>query len=225
MSRKYRLQKLLKHPHIWRPGNSSAVARSTIPSGFKPLDLKLGGGWPVGGLTEVLLHEEGIGELRLLMPALALLSNTGNPWDIASSSQNLRETAGEIAESRIAWIAPPYIPYAPALSLHGMDISQLLIIHADKQPDALWAMEQVLSSSVCVAALAWLTALNDRSMRRLQLAAEAGPCWAVVFRHARFAETASHAALRIRLQQADDQLRLDIIRNRYGTVGSVFVQC
>jgi hypothetical protein len=226
MSREYRLHKLLKHPHIWRPGNAPAAAKNTIPTGFTSLDLKLGGGWPTVGLTEVLLHEQGIGELRLLMPALGLLSNRVNRQQgMVAATPNAHLPADSTAAGKIAWIAPPHIPYAPALSLHGVDISRLLVIHADKQTDALWAMEQALDSSACVAVLAWLTTLNNRSMRRLQLAAEAGLCWAVVFRHARFINAASHAALRISLQPEAEQLRLDIIRNRYGSVGSVFVQC
>jgi len=213
MSRESRLHKLLKHPHIWRPGNLSAAARNTIPSGFNALDLKLGGGWPLDGLTEVLLSEQGIGELRLLMPALAMLSNQEKTVSPAATAD------------KIAWIAPPHIPYAPALALHGIDISRLLVIHADKPADALWAMEQALDSSACVAVLTWLSILNDRSMRRLQLAAETGLCWAVIFRNTRFIDNPSHAALRIRLQPAAEQLQLDILRNRYGAVGSVSVQC
>ena len=58
-----------------------------------------GGGWPDSGLVELLPNESGIGELRLLMPALAKLSREAR-W--------------------IAWIAPPYLPYAPALASAGI---------------------------------------------------------------------------------------------------------
>lgn len=217
MSREYRLQKLLKHPHIWRPGNLPAVARRTVPTGFTLLDRRLGGGWPIEGLTELLFSKQGIGELRLLMPALAFLGRADNPKE--------RRAVAAGNGSWIACIAPPHILYAPALSLHGVDISRVMVIHPDKQADALWAMEQALRSSTCVAVLAWLAALDERSLRRLQLAAESGLCWAVIFRHARFARQSSPAPLRIQLQPEDGQLELDIIRNRYGAVGSLLLQC
>ncbi|HJP03639.1 MAG: translesion DNA synthesis-associated protein ImuA [Gammaproteobacteria bacterium] len=216
MSREYRLQKLLKHPHIWRPG-TAVVARRTVPTGFAVLDRRLGGGWPVEGLTELLFSKQGIGELRLLMPALAFLSRAGSPEE--------RQDVAAGDGGWIAWVAPPHIPYAPALGLYGVDTSRVLVIRPDKQADVLWAMEQALRSSTCVAVLAWLAALDERSMRRLRLAAESGLCWAVIFRHLKFAHQGSPAPLRIQLQPEDGQLGLDIIRNRYGAVGSLLLQC
>ena len=85
---------LERHPGIWR-GNQLMRGCPGIASGFAPLDAELpGGGWPCGALTELLPQHEGIGELRILGPALAQLAAQGK---------------------FIAWIAPPYLPYAPAL--------------------------------------------------------------------------------------------------------------
>jgi len=180
-----------------------------VPTGFAALDKKLGGGWPVGALTEILLNGEGAGELRCLMPALAGLtrdSDTSNPSDPARW---------------VSWVAPPYIPYAPALAQHGLDISRLLIVRTNKSLDALWAMEQALRSSACLAAMAWLDDVDDRALRRIQLAAEAGQCWALIFRPARFAQRSSPAALRIQFKYVAGSPMLNIIRNRYGDLGAV----
>ena len=56
-----------------RRGDAFAVAPApTLASGFPRLDAELpGGGWPRGALTELLAEHEGIGELGLLLPALA----------------------------------------------------------------------------------------------------------------------------------------------------------
>ena len=54
-----------------------------------------GGGWPTGARTEILSGRAGIGELQLVLPALAALS-----W----------------AGKRVVWLAPPHLPYAPALA-------------------------------------------------------------------------------------------------------------
>jgi protein ImuA len=48
--------------------------QAVLASGHAALDAQLpGGGWPVGALTELLLPHPGVGELRLLAPALAAL--------------------------------------------------------------------------------------------------------------------------------------------------------
>jgi hypothetical protein len=228
MSREDRLRKLLKNPHIWRPGELSATGRNSVPSGFSALDQQLGGGWPIGVLTEILLSNPGIGELGLLMPALLHMSKNDSACDYRSSA-SVQDTWVNSGSDRLLWIAPPYIPYAPALMQHGLDVSRVLIVHSAKQLDALWAMEQALNSSVCRAVLGWFADINDRSMRRLQLAAESGACWAIIFRHTRFTDIASPAPLRIHIKpgqkpEAGD-LDLNILRNRYGPVGVLSLQC
>src|SRR5256712_8350327 len=95
----------LDRPDIWRGQALSRAGAPTLPCGFPELEAELpGGGWPAGALTEILPAHEGIGELRLLGPALAGLSQLG---------------------LRLAWIAPPHLPYAPALAAAGIRISNL----------------------------------------------------------------------------------------------------
>ena len=49
--------------------------RTGLASGYAELDRHLpGGGWPRHTLTEILVEHYGIGELEILMPALAHLS-------------------------------------------------------------------------------------------------------------------------------------------------------
>ncbi len=69
------LAALLERPDIRRGGALAQVASASVPTGFPALDAELpGGGWPTGCLTECLPAHEGIGELRILGPALAALS-------------------------------------------------------------------------------------------------------------------------------------------------------
>src|SRR5438093_10615934 len=97
---------LQRHP-VWR-GSGFAKAVAALPTGFAALDAELpGGGWPRQGLTEVLADPPGIGELELILPALAALTGTGK---------------------RVVWVAPPHIPYAPALAAAGVDLVNLLIV-------------------------------------------------------------------------------------------------
>ncbi|MFY8134513.1 MAG: hypothetical protein ACOVKS_05890, partial [Aquimonas sp.] len=75
---------------------------------------------------------------------------------------------------------------------------------------ALWAAEQCLRAGCCAAVLCWPDAGRDadeRSLRRLQLAAEAGHSLGIAFRPLRAAAQTSPAALRLSLD-ADGELRV-----------------
>jgi hypothetical protein len=82
----------------------------------------------------------------------------------------------------LVWIAPPHEPYAPALAQQGIDLNRLLVVRPPSAMEALWAAEQALSSGVCAAVLLWLKGTDDRWLRRLKLAAEAGGALGVLFR-------------------------------------------
>src|SRR2546427_10431420 len=69
---------LLDRPDIWRGDSLNRAGAPVVSCGFPALDAELPGrGWPAGALTEILPAHEGIGELRLLGPALAGLSRRG----------------------------------------------------------------------------------------------------------------------------------------------------
>lgn len=197
------LEKLLENPRIWR-GSSQIDARAGLASGYPKLDRCLpGGGWPLAALTEILIEQYGIGELRLLMPALAQLS--------------VEKTQAEYTEPGwIAWIAPPFQPYAPALQQYGIDLSRMLIVRPKDDSELLWSAEQALSSGTCAAVLLWPGTLDDRASRRLQLAAEKGHSWAIAFRPLTARQQPSAAALRIELQSTGQGTRVHILKSRGG---------
>jgi protein ImuA len=183
---------LLDRPDIWRGDSLNRAGAPVVSSGFPALDAGLpGGGWPAGALTEILPAHEGIGELRLLGPALA--SRHG---------------------SRLAWIAPPHLPYAPALAAAGIDIASLVIVRAASRRDALWAAEQALASNACGAVLAWLKDVKYPELRRLQIAAEGGRAPAFLFRPPETASESSPAALRIALGTAEGGLAVRVLKRR-----------
>jgi cell division inhibitor SulA/protein ImuA len=215
MSRENRLQDVLQNPGIWVAGNAAGVEHKTIPTGFSSLDDKLGGGWPLGALTEILLDGQGIGELRCLMPALARLTRHPESLWLTDSGQQ------SAVVPWVTWVAPPHIPYPPALAQHDVDVARLLLVRTGKPIDALWAMEQALRSRACIAALGWFNQVDDRMLRRLQLAAEAGNSWAVVFRSSRYLQQHSPAVLRIQLKFVVNGPVLNIVRNRFGEPGTV----
>jgi hypothetical protein len=189
----------LKNPRIWKAGQHGAVHfRQTVSTGFPDLDRALSGGWPLGVLIELLVDRYGIGEFRLLVPALNALGRGTEKW--------------------MMLIAPPYIPYAPAFVRNGVDTSRLLIVKCQHGTDVLWTMEQALRSGACAAVLAWSDGTDERLLRRLQLAAEEGAgCWVVLFRSLRCRRQRSPAALRIGLwPDSASGISMNIFKNRGG---------
>src|SRR5215470_13947303 len=189
------LAAVLAHPAIWR-GGECAPEPAAMPSGFPELDAVLPGrGWPAGALTEVLLAREGIGEIRLTLPALARLQ----------------------AERRdVVWIAPPHVPYAPALATAGLDLARLLIVRCRNPADQLWAYEQALRAPECGAAFAWLGPHDDRTMRRLAVAAREGRTWGVLWRRPGQRARATPASLRLALAREQGRLAVRVLKRRGG---------
>ncbi len=193
------LAELLRHPALWR-GDGAVHAQATVPSGFRRLDAHLpGGGWPLATVTELLVATAGIGEIRLLLPALRTLS------------------AATPDEPRwIAWLAPPHLPYAPALADAGLDPARMLVIQPRAGLDMLWAMEQALRSGACAAVLGWADAAGDPALRRLKLAAEEGHSPGFLFRPPSHRDESSPAALRLALTARDYGLDVEILKSRGG---------
>jgi hypothetical protein len=190
------LNAILQHPAIWHGNALAQVDMPSAPTGFAELDALLpGGGWPKGALCEILLAQRGIGELSLAVPALGRLSD---------------------ADLYLALIAPPYVPYAPGLAAAGIKLSKLTIVLAQTPQDTLWATEQCLRSQACAAVLAWVGTADERALRRLQLAAQAGKSWGLLYRPLRCAATASPAALRMALAPAKDGVSVNILKRRGG---------
>ena len=206
------LEKLLKNPQLcrarlWR-GQATASDWQGLPSGYPGLDRHLpGGGWPQHAVTEILLEHYGAGELKLLMPALARLSQRTACADGHDSAS---------AGGWLAWIAPPFQPYPPALVQWGIDLSRVLIVHPRESNEILWAAEQALSSGNCAAVLLWSDTLSNAASRRLQLAAEKGRSWAIVFRSLAALSQSSAAALRIQISASQEGMELSILKNRGG---------
>ena len=172
------LAELLHNPLLWR-GDDLAQATGMLPTGFAELDRELpGAGWPRGALTELLSHQKGIGELRLLVPALRCVASEGGC---------------------IALVAPPHIPYAPAFAGAGIDPRRVVVIDAVEERQRWWAAEQVLRAGCAGVLLFWPNNVPDQRLRRLQLAAQDSASAAFVLTGMTRAAQASPAPLRLRL--------------------------
>lgn len=198
------LDDVLSDPRIFRPRRASGEGDAVVPSGFRELDARLpGGGWPRGALSEFLSDEWGVGELRLLMPALSRLTQAGR-W--------------------VVWVSPPYLPYAPALAGGGLDPGRCIITRPGTREERIWTVEQALRSGACGAVLGWRCEGAARHVRRLQLAAESGDALALMFRPLKAARQRSPAALRVALAGGAEGVTLKLIKARGMVNGEVRIR-
>jgi hypothetical protein len=198
------LATLLADARIWRlEGPGAAATPAVWCSGHPELDQRLpGGGWPKATLIEVLLESPGLGEIQLFVPALV---------------EAQRRAEGEIPW--IAFIAPPFEPYAPALAEQGIVLERLLVVRPPSAAEALWAAEQALSSGVCALVLLWLKGTDERWLRRLKLAAQTGGSLCVLFRPERHRFEHSPAALRLLLARGAFEPEIELLKVQGGRPG------
>jgi hypothetical protein len=202
MTSSVRLGQLLQDPRIWQAGHAAGAAASVLASGWPRLDEALGGGWPHAQLTELLVDGHGLGEVTLLLPALRELMR--------------RHERDPATPCWIAFVAPPYLPYAPALAQAGVDLARFLLVRPREPIDTFWAMEQALQARSCAAVIGWSELARYTPLRRLQLAAAAGGAWTVLFRPVRLRAVRSPAPLRLQLHRESPgtRLRVEVLKQR-----------
>lgn len=190
--------KATAHLALWRADQIDCSTRpeDVRPSGHTALDAELpGGGWPVAGLTELLLAAPGSGELRLLAPTLAAVPGA----------------------APLLWVASPFTPYAPALAALGLPAERLTLAAPANAADAAWAAEQALRSGALAAVLWWEGCAHTATaiLRRLHLAATEGRTPLFALRPAAARAQSSPAPLRLALEPAAaTQLWVDVFKRR-----------
>lgn len=124
----------------------------SMSSGIDYIDQSLThGGWQSQTINEVISSESISEQLDILLPTLTKLSQQGR-W--------------------IVLVGAPKAGLKPLLESNGIDTSRVLLVHPKGQVDALWAMEQALMSGNSSAVLGWPGEIDNRDLKRLQLAAK-----------------------------------------------------
>jgi protein ImuA len=180
------------HPSLWRASQLARGRGRTVETGYPALSTELpGGGWPVGALVDLLVQQAGVGEVRLLRPALSALG-----------------------ERPIALVQPPHLPDGLGLSYIGLSLERLLQVKAPKTADALWSAEQILRAGSCGALILWMQSVQASSLRRLHLAAQSSETLFIMVRPLAAAQDSSPALLRLALRPAAEGLVVDIVKRR-----------
>ncbi|NVD98398.1 translesion DNA synthesis-associated protein ImuA [Massilia sp. BJB1822] len=178
------------HPSLWLASQLAQAATRCVDTGYAALSAQLpGGGWPAGQLIELLLQQTGMGEIRLLHPALASLQRP------------------------VVLLQPPQVPQTLGLSELGLPPSQLIWIRS-KGADSLWAAEQILRSGCCGALLLWQQQVRGENLRRLHLAAQSGDTLFYLMRPLSAEREASPAPLRLALRTAAGGIDIGFVKRR-----------
>ncbi|GGY43346.1 hypothetical protein GCM10011297_15150 [Bacterioplanes sanyensis] len=189
------LQHMLQQGQVWQAERPSLI--ESVSSGYPALDETLpGGGWNLGAVHELYSHAPGQGELSLLLPALAQLSQQPR-W--------------------IVWVGAPWMPNATALAMAGVNCERILLVHPKDYQQAMWSMEEALRSGHCSAVLGWPTQWHKAHIRRLQIAAaeQQALCW--LWPQTPLDVSGSPAAIRLGVRRAShQQVEIECFKRRGG---------
>ena len=178
---------------IWRADQMGSYSTAITSSGYPALDTELPKkGWPASSLIELLVQQNGIGEIQLLLPALAAIAK----------------------QRRIALVQFPHLPQIASWMGWGLPVESLLWIKTARTADALWSAEQILRNGNCGALLFWQTHVRSESLRRLHLAAQGSDMTFWMIRPLANAQDASPSPLRLGLRPARSGIAIDIIKRR-----------
>jgi protein ImuA len=180
--------------HVWQ-GDEVGRESACLASGHAALDLHLpGGGWPEGGLVEVLQARPEAHAWRLVLPALV--------------------KAVQAHEGPVVLVAPPREPFGPSLAAHGLPSDRLLWVRAGQPAARLWVAEQALRCGDVVATLAWLPQARQAELRRLHLLSQQQGRLFFAFRTLQARQESSPARLRLLLEGEGDVLRVHLLKRR-----------
>lgn len=157
-------------------------------------------GWPTGAMTEIMTDTVGCGELSLLAPAMARLSQEKRP---------------------ILCIGVPQKLFAPALRHAGIDVSRISQINpaptVKQLTDNLWSTEQALKTGLPGMVLLWSPPRSNTavdSLRRLNLACLGRDTLLIHFRTTGCIAQPSPAWLRMSYGVTDTQVQLQVLKCR-----------
>ena len=157
-------------------------------------------GWPTGAMTEIMTDTVGCGELSLLLPAMARLSQEKRP---------------------ILCIGAPHALFAPALNQAGIDPARITQINPSSSPKSskenLWSAEQALKSGLPGMVVLWSPphmSCAPETLRRLHLSTLGRETMLIHFRGKSSMSQPSPAWLRFGFAADDSHIRLQVLKCR-----------
>ncbi|MEH6344807.1 MAG: hypothetical protein V7785_06975 [Bermanella sp.] len=200
------LESLLNHGQLWRgKGQHTQGFHSTS---FSELDQVLPhGGWPQDAIIELISAAPGLGDMALVLPELARLSQQ---------------------EGVVACIAPPWLLHGPMLEESGVCLERLLCVPSSlaltkenakkskQEPlqSQQWAAEQIIKSGGCNGLLYWQAKpLPFIHYRRLQMLCGQFHCPVFMFHQSAPLNSPSSVRLKI-VARAEKHLHIQVLKVR-----------
>ena len=173
----------------------------SVASSFAVLDAFLPWrGWPMGAMTEIMTDTVGCGELSLLLPAMARLTQEKRP---------------------ILCIGAPHTLFASALAQVGIDATRVTQINPSStlkhNKENLWSAEQALKTGLPGMVVLWSPThghIPPEALRRLHLATIGSETMLIHFRGASCMSQPSPAWLRFGYAADDAHIRLQVLKCR-----------
>ena len=158
------------------------------------------GGWPKGGLVEILVSGSSAASIELVLPALARLGRQGR-WT--------------------AMVTPPHGARSAVFTAPGINASRLLQVNPHPGRSGLWTVESMLCSGDFGAVLAWPACETGLMDKRLQKAAKTGKALCVLFRHGCVPVLNSGVDIRLKLETNETGQALYLLNNRGDTLAGL----
>lgn len=183
---------------IWQGDQVDTLFSDLNSTGYDELDAVLEGGFPSHGVLDI--HSPvGIGELRLLLPALR--------------ARQHRETR------MLVLIAPPVMINGEMLAEYGFNLEHVLILTPQSSQEALWSAEECLKSSCCNAVLLWQKNIEIHQVKRLNLAAEQGAALHIMMRPQGPSELSLPVSLGMSLTPHSQGIQVNVTKRKGGWSG------
>ena len=133
---------------------SRGPARAAVPTGFPAFDRLLAdGGLPRGALTEWRSDADGGGAMTLALAVIAHVLRPGGTVVVIDAARDF---------------------YPVAAAELGVPLERTVVVRPDDPKGALWAWEESLRFPGVAVTVGRIGDVNDKVVRRLQLAVEAG---------------------------------------------------
>ncbi len=168
------LEKLAREVRKLETAGRRSASTEVVSTGCEALDACLPQqGYVPGSVIEYLRASPACGATYLATAAAASALRAQRGYLVLVETQACAENK-----------AGRQITYPPALAAQGIDLERVIFVRPESPADAMWAVDQASRTHAVSAVVAELEDVDDRSARRLQLAAEAGGTLALLLRNA-----------------------------------------
>lgn len=159
------LERLSREVALLERGGRKASVSSVLSTGCSDMDALLPqGGYEPGSVIEYLRRTPACGASHLALAAAAAAMKPSGGF--------------------LVIVDPDKQFYPPALAGHGIDLAKVIFVRPDSVADTIWSIDQALRTDAVAAVVAEVNCLDDRSARRLQLAAQRGGGLGLLLRRA-----------------------------------------